>query len=39
MALALVEHLNLSEDAAAAVTWSLLDDLERNIALLLTPSE
>ena len=29
VALALIEHLNLTEDTAAAVTWSFLDDLEK----------
>lgn len=31
MTLALIEHLNLTEDTAAAVTRSLLNDLEQNI--------
>lgn len=31
--LALIEHLNLTEDSAAAVTWSFLDDLEQNITV------
>lgn len=29
--LALVEHLHLAEDAATAVTWSLLNDLEGKV--------
>lgn len=33
MALALVEHFNLTEDTAAAVTWPFLDDLEKNIIM------
>lgn len=31
MSLALVQHLDLAEHTAAAVTWSLLDDLEENV--------
>lgn len=31
MSLALIQHLNLTKDTAAAVTWSLLDDLEETI--------
>lgn len=33
MALALIEHLNLTEDSAAAVTWPFLDYLEQNITV------
>lgn len=33
VALALIEHLNLTEDSAAAVTWSFLDYLEQNITV------
>lgn len=33
VALALVEHLNLTEDTTAAVTWSLLNDLEQKNTL------
>lgn len=33
VSLALVQHLYLTEDTAAAVTWSLLDDLQEKSAI------
>lgn len=31
VSLALIEHLNLTEDTAAAVAWPFLDDLEQRV--------
>lgn len=31
VSLALIEHLNLTKNTVAAVTWPFLDDLEHNV--------